>query len=93
MDTPRYVLVSGCMRSGTTLTTGWLGAAIAPPRVALRESGIPNFAHSTVSVLDFQRWLYLSGIGKTVTLELFRDGKTRQVEVTIAPRPSNVRPK
>lgn len=55
METERYVLVSGCMRSGTTLTAGWLGAALAPARLALRESGIPNFAHSMLSALAFHQ--------------------------------------
>ena len=64
METRRFVLVTGCMRSGTTLTAGWLGAAIAPPRVALRESGIPNFANREFYVgsaarLDYDRWEFI----------------------------------
>ena len=39
------------------------------------------------SVLDFQKWLYLSGVGRTVTLEIFRDGETREIDVTIELRP------
>ena len=40
------------------------------------------------SVLDFQKWLYLSGIGRTVTLDIFRDGKTTPKKVTIEERPA-----
>lgn len=43
------------MRSGTTLTSAWLGSAVGPPHIGLRESGIPNFAHSMLSVLDFHQ--------------------------------------
>jgi S1-C subfamily serine protease/mono/diheme cytochrome c family protein len=39
------------------------------------------------SVLDFQKWLYLSGIGRTVTLEIFRDGKSTSKQVAIEERP------
>jgi serine protease Do len=41
-----------------------------------------------LSVLDFQKWLYLSGIGRTVRLEVFRDGSTRTLDVPIEARPS-----
>lgn len=55
MESPPFVLVSGCMRSGTTLTSGWLGTALGPAHLGLRESGIPNFAHSMRSVFDFHQ--------------------------------------
>lgn len=45
------------------------------------------------SVLGFQRWLYLSGIGRTVTLEIFRAGETLEKRVTIEERPTEVRPR
>ncbi len=41
-----------------------------------------------LSVLDFQKWLYLSGIGRKVRLEVFRDGSTRTLDVAIEARPS-----
>jgi serine protease Do len=40
------------------------------------------------SVADFQKALYLHGIGGAVTLEVFRDGRTRELEVTIEERPA-----
>jgi serine protease Do len=40
-----------------------------------------------LSVLAFQRELHLAGIGRTVSLELERDGKRRVVELTMAARP------
>jgi serine protease Do len=44
--------------------------------------------HRLFSVLDFQKWLYLSGIGKTVRLEISRDGRTLELEAPIEERPS-----
>lgn len=38
---------------------------------------------------DFQKWLYLSGVGKTVTLEIFRDGRVFERQVNIEARPEN----
>jgi serine protease Do len=38
--------------------------------------------------LDFQKFLYLAGIGKTVELELARDAKPYTIKVKIEPRPS-----
>jgi S1-C subfamily serine protease/mono/diheme cytochrome c family protein len=42
------------------------------------------------SVPDFQRWLYLLGIGRTVTLEISRDGRLLGPKVTIEQRPAAV---
>ena len=39
------------------------------------------------SVLDFQKWLYLSGIGRKVHLEIFRNGETLFKDVTVEERP------
>jgi len=39
------------------------------------------------SVLDFQKWLYLSGIGRKVRLEIFRNGETLFKDVTVEERP------
>ncbi len=52
---PTFALVGGCMRSGTTFTAGWLGRAIRGPKLAVRESHIPNFAHGTLTLLDFHQ--------------------------------------
>jgi serine protease Do len=46
-----------------------------------------------VSVSAFQRWLYLSGIGRTITLEIFRDGQVLEKQVTVAERPDAARPR
>jgi S1-C subfamily serine protease len=45
------------------------------------------------SVLDFQKWLYLSGIGREVRLSLFRDGETLELEATIETRPPAATPR
>jgi serine protease Do len=49
--------------------------------------------NALVSVGEFQRWLYLSGIGRTIALEIFRDGATLEKRVTVAERPEAVRPR
>lgn len=43
--------------------------------------------------VDFQRMLYLAGIGKKVKLELFRDGRTFAAELTIERRPPEATPR
>jgi len=46
-----------------------------------------------LTVLEFQKWLYLSGIGRTVRLEIFRDGEMLERHVTIEERPGHVTPR
>ena len=41
-----------------------------------------------VSVRRFQKWLYLSGIGRTIELEIYRDGKTLKKKVAVEERPA-----
>jgi serine protease Do len=43
--------------------------------------------------VDFQKCLYLAGVGKKVTLELFRDGETLRKELTIERRPKEATPR
>jgi serine protease DegQ len=45
-----------------------------------------------LSVADFQRWLYLSGVGTTVTLEIHRDGRRIEKRVPIEQRPAHLVP-
>jgi serine protease Do len=40
------------------------------------------------SVFDFQKSLYLTGIGRTVTVEIYRNGEMLSRQVTIEDRPS-----
>ncbi len=49
--------------------------------------------NALVSVGEFQRWLYLSGIGRTIALEIYRDGEILEKRVTVAERPEAVRPR
>jgi len=44
--------------------------------------------HAIQSVADFQKWLYVLGIGAEVELGLLRDGRPLRVTVTIEPRPA-----
>lgn len=45
-----------------------------------------------LSVADFQRWLYLSGVGKTVELGIYRQGKRVLMPVAIEQRPAELVP-
>jgi S1-C subfamily serine protease len=45
------------------------------------------------AVQDFQRWLYLLGIGMTITLEIFRNGEILEKRVTIEERPAAAAPR
>jgi len=50
-------------------------------------------AYKVFSPVDFQRYLYLAGVGKRVSLELFRDGRVVKVELTIERRPPEAMPR
>jgi serine protease Do len=45
-----------------------------------------------LAVQDFQRWLYLYGIGRTIELELSRAGETLRVKAPIVERPASATP-
>jgi S1-C subfamily serine protease/mono/diheme cytochrome c family protein len=49
--------------------------------------------HRLFSVADFQKWMYLSGVGREVTLEIYRAGKTLEPRVTIEQRPPDAVPR
>ena len=42
---------------------------------------------------DFQKWIYLAGIGETIRVELFRDGESLEVEVVLEERPASATPR
>lgn len=60
-------------------------AAAADIRIG--DSLISIDGNRLTSVGVFQKWLYLSGIGRTITLEIFREGKTIEKRVTVEERP------
>jgi S1-C subfamily serine protease len=43
--------------------------------------------HRVLSVADFQKWLYLGGIGSPLEIELLREGRVVKARVTIEARP------
>jgi S1-C subfamily serine protease len=45
------------------------------------------------TVRDFQRWLYLLGIGRTIAIEIARDGELYERHVTIEQRPDGAAPR
>ena len=49
---------------------------------------VSSTAERLSSVFDFQRSLYLGGIGNAITIEVYRDGQMQTREVTIEGRPA-----
>jgi S1-C subfamily serine protease/mono/diheme cytochrome c family protein len=45
--------------------------------------------HPVLSVGDFQKWLYVAGIGATVDLDLVRDGRAVRLAVPVEERPAS----
>jgi S1-C subfamily serine protease len=45
--------------------------------------------HRLRSPIEFQKWLYLAGIGATVSVEIYRNGEEITWEMTIEERPAN----
>ena len=54
----------------------------------LSMNGVPLY-----SVLDFQEQLYLAGIGRELTLRLYKDGQEREVKLTSVDRPKAAKPR
>jgi len=57
--------------------------------IRVGDSLVAIDGHRLFSVLDFQKWLYLSGIGRTIELEIHRDGKTLKKKVMVEERPAS----
>ncbi len=49
--------------------------------------------HRLLSVLDFQKWLYLSGVGREVQMKIVRAGKTLELQAKIEARPKSIVPR
>lgn len=45
--------------------------------------------HFLFSPYDFQKWVYLAGVGQSLTAEIFRDGESREVHLTLEARPKS----
>jgi S1-C subfamily serine protease len=61
--------------------------------IRVGDSLVAVDGHRLFSVLDFQKWLYLSGIGRTIELEIYRDGKTLKKKVAVEERPASATPR
>jgi S1-C subfamily serine protease/mono/diheme cytochrome c family protein len=66
-------------------------AAAADVRVG--DSLLSIDGNRLFSVGDFQKWLYLSGIGRTIALEIYRDGKKLEKRITVEERPAAAVPR
>jgi serine protease Do len=79
MDTPRGALVSQVVEDGPSAKAG-----VEPGDVIVEFDG-KRVAHS----IDLPLMAAGAGVGKTVPLKLLRDGKEKQVKVTMSPRPDD----
>jgi serine protease Do len=61
--------------------------------VRIGDALIAIDGHRLMSARTFQKWLYLSGIGSEVTLQIFRDGETFEKTTTITERPAAAVPR
>ncbi len=59
-------------------------AGIAPGDFLVKIDG-----HLLFSPYDFQKWVYLAGVGQSLTVEIFRDGESREVRITAEARPKS----
>lgn len=83
--------------SGPALTGVYVEDVFAPSpgaRAGVRAGDVlvSLEGHRLFGVPDFQRWLYLLGIGRTITLEIAREGRVLKVKATIEERPAAVPP-
>jgi len=84
---------SSLSRTGVFIDDVFEPSAASAADIRIGDCLVSLDGHRLLSVLDFQKWLYLSGIGRTVTLEIFRNGETLEKSVTIERRPESVRPR
>jgi S1-C subfamily serine protease len=66
-------------------------AAVADIRIGDKLISIDG--NRLPSVGEFQKWLYLSGIGRTITLKILRDGEILEKRVTVEERPASAVPR
>ena len=80
MDKPSTgILIENVFKPSPATTAG-----IQPGDFLVQFDGKP-----VLSPLNFQRYLYLTGIGAKVTLKMYRGGKLFDVEAKIEERPKN----
>jgi S1-C subfamily serine protease/mono/diheme cytochrome c family protein len=80
-------------RLGVTIDDVFEPSPAAAAGVRIGDTLLSIDGNALVSVGEFQRWLYLSGIGRTIELEIYRDGEILEKRVTVAERPEAVRPR
>ena len=84
---------SALPRTGVYIDDVFAPSPASRARIRAGDSLVAIDGRRLYSVLDFQKWLYLSGIGRTVDLEIVRDGAARHEHVTIERRPPEATPR
>jgi serine protease Do len=79
--------------TGVYIDDVFLPSPAAAADVRIGDSLLSIDGNRITSVGTFQKWLYLSGIGRTVTLGLSRNGKPLEKRVTIEQRPAEAVPR
>jgi S1-C subfamily serine protease/mono/diheme cytochrome c family protein len=80
-------------RTGVYIDDVYTPSPAAEAGIRIGDSLLAIDGARLLSVRNFQKWLYLSGVGRTVTLEIFRDGETLEKRVTVAQRPAAAVPR
>ncbi|MBK1835410.1 S1C family serine protease [Roseibacillus ishigakijimensis] len=89
-----YFPTSKGHQGGVALEAIWPGGPAE--KLGLKENDILlQFSYNYLnSVADFQKWLYMYGVGEAVTLTILRDGKDLlRCDYTIEERPAWAKPK
>jgi serine protease Do len=84
---------AGLPASGVYIDDVFAPSPAAAADIRIGDTLISIDGNRLGSVGAFQKWLYLSGIGRTIRLEIFRDGKTIQKRVTVEERPEAALPR
>jgi S1-C subfamily serine protease len=80
-------------RLGVTIDDVFEPSPAAAADIRIGDTLLSIDGNTLVSVGDFQKWLYLSGIGRTIELEIYREGQTLEKRVTVEERPESARPR
>ncbi|WPJ97908.1 S1C family serine protease [Coraliomargarita algicola] len=88
----QFPVAQGQFTGGIAFEYIWESSPAAAMGLAVDDI-LLRFAYYPIhSPADFQKWLYLYGVGRTVKLYILRDGEILVKEYTIEERPSWVKP-
>jgi len=90
---PGAVAPADLARTGVYIDNVFAPSPAARAGVRVGDCLVSIDGQRLFSVSDFQKWVYLSGVGREVALEIFRAGATIELRTTIERRPANAVPR